>query len=208
MSTRNLKKKTYKKSIQKTKEPISGETLFEEFVKQIVWNQEAVAVQNLYSPDQIVCMAYAHIKKCVSYQDGCCDWSHKTQSDKTWGNFKSHFAWALKDTIRSSRTSRTKGYVSHVHSAQAITELFAKMQFDHTLELANLATATQAYRTLVALLTKTISDLSGQVVQLTSKLGTAQAENARMKKSGQEPTTAGQGHRAYSITTPSDPSKY
>ena len=29
---------------RKIKEPISGETLFEEFVEQIEWNQEAVAV--------------------------------------------------------------------------------------------------------------------------------------------------------------------
>ena len=34
---------------RKIKEPISGETLFEEFVEKIEWNQEAVAVQNLYS---------------------------------------------------------------------------------------------------------------------------------------------------------------
>ena len=38
---------------RKMKEPISGETLFEEFVKKIEWNQEAVAVQNPYSPAQI-----------------------------------------------------------------------------------------------------------------------------------------------------------
>ena len=47
---------------RKIKEPMSGETLFEEFVKKIEWNQEAVAVQNPYSPAQIVSMAYANIK--------------------------------------------------------------------------------------------------------------------------------------------------
>ena len=52
------------------------------------------------------------------------------------------------------------------------------MQQDHTLVLANLATATQADRTLVALLTKTISKLSGQVALLTAKLATVQAESA------------------------------
>ena len=57
------------------------------------------------------------------------------------------------------------------------------MQQDHTQAIANLATATQADRTSVALLTKTISELSSQVVLLTAKLATAQAENARMKKS-------------------------
>ena len=35
------------------KEPISGETLFEEFVNQIEWNQEAWAIQNMYSRAQI-----------------------------------------------------------------------------------------------------------------------------------------------------------
>ena len=97
----------------------------------------------------------------------------KTRSDKTWGNFKAHFARAFKKTRSSSRTSRTKGYVEHVHAAQSNAELFTKMQQDHTLVLANLATATQADRTSVALLTKTISEPSGQVALLTAKLATA-----------------------------------
>ena len=50
------------------KEHISGETIFEEFIKKIEWNQEAVAVQNPYTPDHVVSMAYANIKKCGLYQ--------------------------------------------------------------------------------------------------------------------------------------------
>ena len=121
------------------------------------------------------------------------------------GNFKSHCARSLKETRRSSRTSSTKGYVVHVHPAQANAETFTEMQQDHTLALANLATATQADRTSVTLLTKIILELSGQVALLTAKLVTAQAENARMKKLGQQSTTAGHGHRASRNTTPSDP---
>ena len=49
---------------RKIKEPISGETLFEEFVEKIEWNQEEVAMHNPYSPAQIVSMAYANIEKC------------------------------------------------------------------------------------------------------------------------------------------------
>ena len=79
------------------------------------------------------------------------------------------------------------------------------MQQDHTLALTNLATATQANRTLVALLTKMISELSGQVALLTSKHATAQSENARMKKLGQQSTTAGHGHRVSTNMTPSEP---
>ena len=35
---------------RKMKEPISGESLFEDFVEKVEWNQEAVAVQNPCSP--------------------------------------------------------------------------------------------------------------------------------------------------------------
>ena len=73
-----------------------------------------------------------------------------------------------------------------MYAAQANAELFTKMKQDHTLALENIATATQADRTLVALLTKTISELSGQVALLTEKLATAQAQNARTKQSGQK----------------------
>ena len=55
----------------KKKEPISGKTLFEDFVEQIEWNQEGVAVQKLYSPAQIAPMAYVNIEKCGLYQDNC-----------------------------------------------------------------------------------------------------------------------------------------
>ena len=126
-------------------------------------------------------MAYANIETCRLYQDDIGEWSRKTKSDKTWGNFKAHFAWAFKETRRSSRTSKTKGYAAHIHAAKANAELFTEMQQDHTLALANLATATQADRTLVALLTKIILELSSQVSHLTAKLATAQSKNAQMK---------------------------
>ena len=71
-----------------------------------------------------------------------------------------------------------------MHAAQENAELFTKMQQDHTLALTNLATTTQSDRTSIALLTKTISDLSSQVTLITAKIATAQAEKARMKKPG------------------------
>ena len=133
-------------------------------------------MQNPYSPAQIVSIAYANIDKCGLYQDNCRDWSRKTRSDKTWGNFKTHFAQAFKETRRSSITSSTEGYVAHVHTEQTNAELFTEMQQEQTLALANLATTTQADRTSVALLTKTISELPGQVSQLREKLATLQAD--------------------------------
>ena len=53
------------------KEPISGETIFEEFIEQIEWNQEVVVVQNQYMPYQIVSMEFANIEKCWLCQDDC-----------------------------------------------------------------------------------------------------------------------------------------
>ena len=49
------------------------------------------------------------------------------------------------------------------------------------MALANLATDTQVNRALVALLTKTISELLIQVATLTTKLVTAQSETAWLK---------------------------
>ena len=83
---------------RKMKDPISVETLFEEFVEKIEWNQESVAVQNPYSPDQIISMAYANIEKCGLNQDDCREWSRKPRLEKTWSNFKAHFARSFKET--------------------------------------------------------------------------------------------------------------
>ena len=54
---------------RKIKELIPGETLFEEFIEKIEWNQEAVAIQNPYYLAQIISMAYSNIDKCGLYQD-------------------------------------------------------------------------------------------------------------------------------------------
>ena len=99
----------------------------------------------------------------------------------TWSNFKAHFDLAFKDTQRSSRTLKNKGYAANVHDAKSSAAIFTEMQQDHTLVLANLATATQENRTSVALLTKTVSELLSQVAHLTKKLATAQAKNTRLK---------------------------
>ena len=71
----------------KMKEPISGENIFEYFIR-IEWNQEAVAVQSPYTPDQIVSTAYTNID--------CQVWSQKPRLKKTWINFKAHFARVFK----------------------------------------------------------------------------------------------------------------
>ena len=66
-------------------------------------------------------------------------------------------------------------------STQSNVVLFTEMQQDYNLALANLAKATQADRTLAALLNKTIAELSTQVSILTAKLATAHSKNAHLK---------------------------
>ena len=83
---------------QNMKEPISGETTFEEFVEKIEWNQEALAAQNPYSLAQIFSMPYTNIEKCGLSQDVLREWFRKTRSDKKWRNFTAHFAQAFRET--------------------------------------------------------------------------------------------------------------
>ena len=126
-------------------------------------------------------MAYTNIEKRGLYKDGFWERSRKRMLKKTWRNFKDHSARALKETQRSSRISNTEGYAENVKSAQANAVLSTKIQQDHTLALANLATASQADRTSFALLMKTIAELSTQVFTVTAKLATAHSENDRLK---------------------------
>ena len=93
---------------RKMKEPISGESLFEDFVEKVEWNQEAVAVQNPCSPAYFFSMAYVNIKKCGLYQGNCREWSRKTRSNKTLSNSKAHFDRSFQETQSSSRTLNTE----------------------------------------------------------------------------------------------------
>ena len=44
------------------KEPISGDTIFKEFIEKNEWNKEEVAVQNPYMLAQIVSFAFTNIE--------------------------------------------------------------------------------------------------------------------------------------------------
>ena len=138
-------------------------------------------VKNPYTHAHIFSMAYTNIEKFGLYQDDCREWSRKSRLKKTWSNFKTHFTRALMENQRSSRTSTTKGYEANVQVGLANAALFTNMQQDHTLALANLATATQADRTLIKLLMNMILELLRKVSTLTAKLATVQSENDRLK---------------------------
>ena len=52
------------------KQPITSETLFEDFVEQIEFLVDAVLTQVPYTPEQIVSIAFALIYKSGLYYDG------------------------------------------------------------------------------------------------------------------------------------------
>ena len=58
--------------------------------------------------------------------------------------------------------------------------MLAEMTQDHSHALANLATATQSYRTTVANMSKTITDLTLQLGQANAKLEEAQSSIATL----------------------------
>ena len=83
---------------------INGETIFEELIEQIKWNHESVAVQNHYTPKQIVSMAVDNVNNACLYIQDCRKWDRKTAAQKTWANFKVYFARASKDTCKCAKT--------------------------------------------------------------------------------------------------------
>ena len=74
------------------KQPITAETLFEDFVKQIETAVDAVATQVPYKRQQIVSIAFMTVEKAGIYYDGVKEWLQKDTSDKTWESFKTFFA--------------------------------------------------------------------------------------------------------------------
>ena len=73
-------------------QPITAETLFEDFVEQIEVSVDAVATQVLYTPEQIVSNAFTLVEKSGLYYNGSKECRHKLTIDKTWENFKDFFA--------------------------------------------------------------------------------------------------------------------
>ena len=73
------------------KQPITAETLFEEFVEHIETAVDAVATQVPYKRQQIVSIAFMTVENAGIYYDGVKEWRQKDTVDKTWEDFKTFF---------------------------------------------------------------------------------------------------------------------
>jgi hypothetical protein len=98
----------------------------------------------------------------------CRRWNEKPTADKTWTQFKSHFAATHRQHKQiQGESAATSGY----HSANAVVIQTEDQMAESTIgELANLATATAADRGVVATLTQANSRLAKQLEDNSSKL--------------------------------------
>ena len=74
------------------KQPITAETLFEEFFEQIETAVDAVAKQVPYTKQQIVSIAFTTAENAGIYYDGVKEWRQKYTADKTWEASRIFFA--------------------------------------------------------------------------------------------------------------------
>jgi hypothetical protein len=98
----------------------------------------------------------------------CHQWNEKPSAEKTWTQFKSHFAAAYRQYKQmQGESAATAGY----HSENAAVTHNEEQMADATIgALANLATATAADRGLVAALTQANSCLAKQLEDNSSEL--------------------------------------
>ena len=125
------------------KQPISVETLFEEFVEQIKTAVNAVATQVPYTRQQIVIIAFTVVENSRIYYNGVKEWRRKDTADKTWEDFRTFFAREFREIRFQPRTSASEEYGmnsmrgGHVNAAER-----DEMQQQQAEALTNLATAT------------------------------------------------------------------
>jgi hypothetical protein len=103
-------------------------------------------------PSQQINVGYAKIFVTGQFISACRRWNEKTAAEKTWTHFKSHFAAAHRQHKHMKGETAAHAGFHSANAAMIPTE-------DHMVEdtigvLANLATATAAYRGVVAALTQ------------------------------------------------------
>ena len=127
------------------KQPITAETLFEEFVEQIETTVDAVATQVPYTRQQIVSIAFKMAENAGIYYDGVKEWRQKDTAEKIWEAFRTFFEREFREIRVQPRTSASEGYGTNgTKGGHANATERDEMQNQQAELLANLATATVA----------------------------------------------------------------
>ena len=147
------------------KQPITAETLFEEFVEQIETAVDAVATQVPYTRQQIVSIAFTMVENAGIYYDGV---------KETWGAFKTFFAREFREIRVQPRTSTSEGYGTSSMRGGHANAAEIEMQQQQAEVLANLATATAADRQAVAELSIRNATMTHELRAATATIATLQ----------------------------------
>jgi hypothetical protein len=141
------------------------ETLFKQ-IQDCADYSEAGGV--LIGHPQQINVGYAKIFATGHFMSACHQWNEKPPAEKTWTQFKSHFAASHRQHKHmQGYSAATAGY----HSANAAVTHNKDQMDEATIgALANLATATAADRGVVAALTQENSRLAKQLEDNSSEL--------------------------------------
>jgi hypothetical protein len=139
-------------------------------------------------PQQIN-VGYAKIFATGHFMSACRRWNEKPLAEKTWAQFKSHFAAARRQHKQmQGESAATAGY----HSANAAVGQTEDQMAESTIgALANLATATATDRGVVATLTEANARLVQQLEDNSNELRELKAliKKERFEKRGQRSFT-------------------
>jgi hypothetical protein len=117
---------------------------------------------------QHINVGYATIFATGHFMSACFRWNEKATVEKTWTHFKSHFATAHRQHKQmQGESAATAGYYS---ANAAVTHNEDQMAEATIGALSNLATATAAYRGVVAALTQENSRLVKQLEDNSTEL--------------------------------------
>jgi hypothetical protein len=160
------------------------ETLFKQ-IQDCADYSEAGGV--LIGHPQHINVGYAKIFATCHFMSACRRWKEKPTAEKTWAQFKSHFAAAhLQHKQMQGESAATAGY----HSANAAVTQTEHQMAEATIgALSNLATATAADRGVVTALTQANSRLTKQLEDNSSELRELHAliDKERREKRGARP---------------------
>jgi hypothetical protein len=133
-------------------------------------------------PSQQINVGYAKIVATGHFMSACHHWNEKTAAEKTWTQFKSHFAAAhLQHKQMQGESAANAGY----HSASAAMTQSEDQMVEATIgTLANLATATAVDRGVVEALDQANSRLVKQIEENSSELRELMALHQRRDKRG------------------------
>ena len=153
---------------RRMKQPYDASSPIENLFAQIDTAIEyADAGNSAFTDSQVLTTAYLLIFQTGQFEKACDEWDDKTDADKTWANFKTHFR-AAHQKLRSRQKLKQSSFNSiqgHANMMQA-----HEVQQDTTFALQALADATQSDRTAVANLTTANKELTAHLKDMTAHI--------------------------------------